>query len=203
MIIGLTGGVGMGKSTAAKMLRLHRIPVFDADLWVHRALGKNGAAVDEIRAAFPSSYDPKNNKILRPVLGQIVFQNAAARRKLESILHPMVRAAEIRFIKRHKNSRSKMIVLDIPLLFETGADALCDAVICVSAPEFVQHARVMKRPGMTPEKLKAIRAAQMDDADRRARADFILETGNGMRAAWKDLQGFVHALKQMHVRNRP
>jgi dephospho-CoA kinase len=203
IVLGLTGSVGMGKSTAAAMLRAQRIPVFDADAYVHRALRRGGRGVRLVAAAFPDAYDKTRDAIDRKKLGFRIFNNAAARKKLEHIIHPLVRAAEIRFIRRHRGWNTRLIVLDIPLLFETHADVLCDAVICVTAPAHIQRARVLARAGMTPEKFAAILAAQMPDAEKRLRADYVLHTGLGRAATWRDLQSILHGLKQTHARNHP
>jgi dephospho-CoA kinase len=203
IVIGLTGSIGMGKSTTAKMLRSAHIPVFDADAYVHRALRSGGRALRAVAAAFPESYDAAYDQIDRQKLGSSVFHQSDARKKLEAILHPIVRQAEIKFIRRHRIWHTKIIVLDIPLLFETGADQLCDAVICVTAPDFIQLQRILRRPGMTIEKAEAIRAAQMDNHSKRLRADYTLETGQGRAATWRDLQTILRHVKQFYARNRP
>ena len=199
LVIGLTGSIGMGKSTVAKMLRADRIPVFDADAYVHRALNRGGVAVAAVAKIFPKSYDPVANRIDRKKLGQLVFHDPQARGRLEAVLHPLVRAAEYRFIRRHARARARIIVLDIPLLYETGAEALCDYVICVTAPPFIQRARVLKRPGMTAEKFAHILATQMGNAEKCARAHFVLQTGLGRAQTWRDLQTFLSALQRPYA----
>jgi dephospho-CoA kinase len=175
IILGLTGSVGMGKSTAAKALRRMGIPVYDADRAVHRLLGRGGAGVAPVSAAFPEVL--KGGAIDRAALGRLVFADPAALLRLESILHPLVRAAERRFVARARRARRRIVVLDIPLLFETGGDKRCDKVLVVSAPRRIQLARVMARPGMTAERLAGVEARQMPDSEKRRRADIVIETG--------------------------
>jgi len=167
--------VGMGKSTAAREFRRMGIPVHDADKAVHRLLGRGGKAVAAVAAAFPGV--EKGGAIDRAVLGRLVFSDPAALKRLEAILHPLVRQAERAFLARARRRRRKLVVLDIPLLFETGGEARCDKVLVVSAPRRVQLARVMARPGMTAERLAGVEARQMPDAEKRRRADIIIETG--------------------------
>ena len=175
IILGLTGSVGMGKSTAAREFRRMRIPVHDADKAVHRLLGRGGKAVAAVAAAFPGV--EKGGAIDRAALGGLVFSDPSALKRLEAILHPLVRQAERAFLARARRRRRKLVVLDIPLLFETGGEARCDKVLVVSAPRRVQLARVMARPGMTAERLAGVEARQMPDAEKRRRADIIIETG--------------------------
>ena len=175
IILGLTGSVGMGKSTAAREFRRMGIPVHDADKAVHRLLGRGGKAVAAVAAAFPGV--EKGGAIDRAALGRLVFSDPAALKRLEAILHPLVRQAERAFLARARRRRRKLVVLDIPLLFETGGEARCDKVVVVSAPRRVQLARVMARPGMTAERLAGVEARQMPDAEKRRRADIIIETG--------------------------
>lgn len=202
IVVGLTGGIGMGKSTVARMMVYLGLPVFDADQYVHRALNARGIAVMDVAAAFPSAYDRNGKKINRGILGAWITGRVNERKKLEAILHPLVRAAEIRFIKRHAKAKTPLIVLDIPLLFETGADQLCDTVICVSAPPAVRRARVMQRRGMTDERFKAIVAAQMKESARRKRASFILDTGGTHEKTKNDLQKLIMRIKKNHARDR-
>src|SRR6516225_11007369 len=177
IILGLTGSVGMGKSTAAREFRRMRIPVHDADKAVHRLLGRGGKAVAAVATAFPGV--EKGGAIDRAALGRLVFSDPAALKRLEAILHPLVRQAERAFLARARRRRRKLVVLDIPLLFETGGEARCDKVLVVSAPRRVQLARVMARPGMTPERLAGGEARQMPDAEKRRLADIVIETGMG------------------------
>ena len=153
-VIGLTGSIGMGKSTAAAMLERMGIPVFDADAFVHQALGKNGVAVAAVADVFPGTRE--DGAISRPALAREVFDNPAALKNLESILHPIVRAAEKKFIARQNHRGVRIAALEIPLLFETRAEVLCDVVVVLSAPRFIQERRVLSRPGMTVEKGRGV-----------------------------------------------
>jgi dephospho-CoA kinase len=185
-VLCLTGSVGMGKTTAARMLRRLGIPVHDADGEVHRLLGPGGAAVKAVEAAFPGVKQGK--AIDRAALGRIVFGDPQALRRLEKILHPLVAKAERRFLARCRRERRPLVVLDIPLLFETGGERRCDGVIVVSAPRAIQLARVMARPGMTRAQLAAIEARQMPDAQKRRRADVVIPTGLGKRCSYRFLR---------------
>jgi dephospho-CoA kinase len=178
-VIGLTGSVGMGKTTAAKILRRLGIPVHDADREVHRLLGPGGAAVEAVAAAFPGVR--RDRAIDRAALGAKVFGDPKALKRLEAILHPLVRRAEQRFLARARRARRPLVVLDIPLLLETGGEDRFDLVVVVSAPRRIQRARVLARPGMTAAKLAAIEARQMPDAEKRQRADLVIATGLGRR----------------------
>ena len=175
-IWGLTGGIGMGKSFAARVFRRARVPVFDADLAVHLLQAKGGVAVRPIGLAFPASV--REGAVDREALRRIVLNDPAALRRLEGIVHPLVRRAERRFLARARARGERLAVLDIPLLFETRRDARdFDAVLVVSAPAAVQAQRVLRRPGMTPARLAAIRARQLPDLDKRRRADHVIRTG--------------------------
>jgi dephospho-CoA kinase len=185
-ILCLTGSVGMGKTTAARMLRSMGIPVHDADAEVHRLLGRGGAAVKAVEAAFPGV--KSGRAIDRAALGRIVFVDPAALKRLEAILHPLVRQAERKFLAQSRRERRKLVVLDIPLLYETQGEGRCDGVIVVSAPKAIQHARVLARPGMTKERLAAIEARQMPDRQKRRRADIVIETGLGKRHSLENLR---------------
>jgi len=195
IVLGLTGSIGMGKSTAAAMLRRLGAPMFDADAEVHRLLGPGGAAVGAVEAAFPGTRDEAGG-IDRRRLGGHVFGQPDALRRLERILHPVVRAAEFSFIARARSRRLPLIVLDIPLLFETRADALCDAILVVSAPPWLQRRRVLRRPGMSQARLAAIIAAQMPDRDKRRHADFVVETGLGRGLTLRRLAAALRVLRQ-------
>jgi len=177
--LGLTGSIGMGKSEAARMFRRLGVPVFDSDATVHQLLGPGGRAVATVAAAFPGV--EKNGAVDRAALGAAVFGRPADLRRLEGILHPMVRATRDRFLRQAQARRDRLVVLDIPLLFETGGERNCDAVIVVTAPPFVQRARVLGRPGMSPEKFSAILDQQVPDVEKRRHADFIAPTGMGKR----------------------
>ncbi len=199
VVLGITGSIGMGKTTAAAALRRLRIPVFEADRAVHRLLREKRA---EIAEAFPGAMAA--GAVDRSKMAEIVFGDAKARQKLESILHPAVRAAEMRFLEAHRALRTPVVALDIPLLFETGADRLCDASIAVTAPHFLQRARVLTRPGMSEARFRAILALQMPDAEKRRRADYVLATGLGQRPALNRLRRIVKSVKRRRrARNRP
>lgn len=176
IILGLTGSIGMGKTTAAVMLRHMGVRVFEADRVVHRLLG-NDDVVTEIAKLFPKTV--KGGVVDRAALAAAVFADQAALKKLEAVLHPRVSRAERKFLKQAALRRDRLVVLEIPLLFETGGDRHCDATIVVTAPPFIQEARVLRRPTMTPERLAAIRARQMPEAEKLKRADFVVPTGLG------------------------
>ncbi len=185
----------MGKSTAAAMLRCLGVPLFDADLAVHRVLAPSGAAVPAVSAAFPG-VETEVGGIDRGLLGQRVFADPAALTRLEAILHPMVAAEERRFLARSRARRVPLVVLDIPLLFETGAERRCDYVLVVSAPTLVQRQRVMRRPGMTEIRLNSILRKQMPDHRKRRRADFVVPTGVGRNLTLRRLQAIVKLLRK-------
>jgi dephospho-CoA kinase len=193
-VIGLTGSIGMGKTTAAKLFRLRGVPVYDADRAVHTLSEKGGRAVPAIARAFPDAV--RDGAADRKALGALVFDNPKALKKLESILHPLVAAERTSFLRRQRARRASVVVLDVPLLFETGGEGLADYIVVVSAPAFLQTARVMKRPGMTAAKLNAILAHQMADHDKRRRADLVIPTGTGKRAALRRIDRLLADLKQ-------
>lgn len=178
-ILGLTGSIGMGKSTAAAMFRRDGIAVHDADAAVHDLLRRGGAAVPAVAQAFPEAV--RDGAVDRKALGALVFGRPEALRRLEAILHPLVRHRMRRFLQQAGRRGDKLVVLDIPLLFETGGERFCDAVAVVSAPRLLQRQRVLARPGMTREKFAAILAAQMPDHEKRRRADWVVPTGLGRR----------------------
>jgi dephospho-CoA kinase len=175
-ILGLTGSIGMGKSTVAAMLRELGVPVFDADAAVHVLQRPGGALVPAIEAAFPGSTGPAG--VDRPKLGAAVFGDREKLARLEAIVHPAV--AEMRTVFLRENADRPLIVFDIPLLFEKGGAQALDAVAVVSAPAGVQRARVLARPGMTEEKFEQILALQVPDAQKRERADFVIDTGTDL-----------------------
>lgn len=177
IILGLTGSIGMGKTTAAGNFRLFGVPVHDADAVVHGLMALGGAAVADIQNAFPDAV--RDGAVDRQRLGGLVFDDDAALRRLEKILHPRVGAERQVFLSRAARAGAHVAVLDVPLLFETHGERHCDATVVVSAPAYVQAARVLARPGMTREKLRAILARQMPDAEKRRRGDFIIPTGLG------------------------
>ncbi len=173
ILLGLTGSIGMGKSTVAAMFVSQGVPLFDADAEVHRLQGPKGALVAAIEALHPGTTGPAG--VDRALLGRAVLGDAIALARLEALIHPAVHEARAAFIEAHREHG--LIVLDIPLLFEKGGEVGFDAVALVSAPAALQRARVLARPGMTHEKFERIVALQMPDADKRARADFIIDTG--------------------------
>lgn len=192
-VLGLTGSIGMGKSTAANMLRRMGLPLHDADAAVHRLFAVGGAAVPAIEAAFPDSVVA--GAVDRRRLGAAVFGDPTALRRLEAIVHPLVRAEALAFLRRHRRARRPLVVLDIPLLYETGGDRLCDAVALVTAPSFLQEQRVLRRPGMTAERLATVRAQQMPDREKRRRADFLVLTGRGKGDTFRQLRRIVRRLR--------
>lgn len=191
-ILGLTGSIGMGKSETARMFRRLGVPVFDADAAVHRLFAKGGRAVPLINEAFPGVV--QDGRVDRQALGKVVFDNNEALRRLEAIVHPLVREAEQRFLKRAMRHRKPLVVLDIPLLFETHGQSRCDHVAVVSAPAHVQRYRVLQRPGMTPERLAAVLAQQMPDREKRRRADFVIQSGLGKAYAYEQVRRIVKLL---------
>ena len=194
IVLGLTGSIGMGKTTAAAAFRQVGAPVFDADAAVHRLLARGGSAVAEVEVAFPDVV--RGGAVDREALGRRVFGDAGALEKLEGIVHPKVRASRTRFIRLAASRGERLVVLDIPLLFETGGEAECDFICVVSAPRFVQAGRVLGRPGMTPEKLAGVLARQMPDAEKRRRADFVVPTGNGKRYSLRRIGSLVTMLRR-------
>ena len=192
-IIGLTGGIGMGKSTAAAAFRRARIPVFDADLVVHRLQAKGGRAVRAIEQAFQGT--TANNSVDRAALRQAVLGNRDALTRLEHILHPMVEAEERDFIARARRRGQRAVVLDIPLLFETRGDRRVDTVIVVSAPLATQIHRVGLRRRMSKADIAAIIARQMPDREKRRRADLVVKTGLSRNHTLRILRRFIHTLR--------
>ncbi len=192
-ILGLTGSLAMGKSATAKMFAEEGVPVHDADAAVHRLY--EGEAVAVIEAAFPGTTSA--GQVDRDKLGRRVLGDAAALKRLEAIVHPLVRKAEERFLAESERNGASVAVLDIPLLFETVAEKRCDAVVVVSAPAEVQHARALERPGMTEAKFQAILGKQMPDADKRARADFIVDSGQGLEHARAQVRDILAQVAKM------
>ncbi|WP_137179011.1 dephospho-CoA kinase [Roseomonas sp. AR75] len=192
-VLGLTGSIGMGKSTAANTFRRLRIPVFDADAAVHRLQGKGGAAVRPIEAAFPGT--TKDGRLDREALRRRVLGDPAALTRLERIVHPLVRRAEFSFLAAARRRGEPIAVLDIPLLLETGGRRHVDQVIVVSAPPAVQRARVLTRRGMTEDRLQAILARQMPDALKRKKADHVVRTGLSRHAAQQHIRRIVRELR--------
>ncbi len=192
IVLGLTGSAAMGKSATAKMFSDEGVPVFDADAAVHRLY--EGAAVAPVEAAFPGV--TVNGRIDRERLAAKVFNNPAALQQLESIVHPLVRAERDRFRREAEASGAPIAVLDIPLLFETGGDRRTDAVVVVTAPAEVQRARLLERPGMTVEKIDAMLARQMPDAEKRKLADFLIDTSRGFDTARADVKKILNQIRR-------
>jgi dephospho-CoA kinase len=197
-ILGLTGSIAMGKSTAAAMLRRMGVPVHDSDAAVHALTRPGGAAVPHITAAFPEVCAGCGHK--RNAQSPRAVDGPAVLRKLEQILHPMVRAETARFIKQQRARGAKLVVLDVPLLLETGGEKRCHAVAVVSAPRMVQLERVLSRPGMSLRKLQGIEARQMPDAEKRKRADVVIPTGLGRRTTWVALKKAVRKMRRARAR---
>ena len=194
IVLGLTGSIGMGKSTAANMLRRLRVPVSDADAIVHDLIGPGGAAVAAVGDAFPGVVS--NGTVDRAALGAQVFGDTAALKSLEHILHPLVEAARDRFLKQSRRARIPVVALDIPLLYEVAADELCNATIVVSAPPFVQSAARARPPNMTQEKLNDILSRQMSDLEKRRRATFVIPSGSGRRTTLQALSRIVRLARK-------
>ncbi len=201
IVIGLTGSIGMGKSTATQMLRHLGCPVSDADAIVHGLMAPGGAALPAIDAAFPGVVGTTG--IDRQALGAAVFGKPSELNKLESILHPLVAQSRDRFLRRMAARRVPVVVLDVPLLFETDGDRRCDLTLCVSAPARIQRARVLVRPGMTVEKFENILAKQMSDRDKRARADIVVPSGLGRRPTLRVLRRAVRLARSLPPRHWP
>ena len=193
LIIGLTGSIGMGKSTTAKMFREAGVPVYDADAAVADLYETGGAAVAPLEAAFPGV--TKDGAVDREALRQRVLGNDEAMSRLNAIVHPLVGADRVRFFKDAEAAGVDMVVLDIPLLYETGGDANMDAVVVVSAPPEQQRERVLARPGMTPDRLDAILSRQMHDAEKRARAHFVVDTGRGLEPAREQVAEIIAVMR--------
>ncbi|WP_442955413.1 dephospho-CoA kinase [Parasphingorhabdus sp.] len=191
MIIGLTGSIGMGKSTVAQMFVDEGVPVFDADAAVHVLQGPGGALVEEIEALFPGTTDKKG--VNRQILGPAVFGNPDALQKLEAVIHPAVGKMRGEFLKKHQNA--PMILFDIPLLFEkTGANGV-DFIIVASASEQDQQKRVLARPSMTVNKFEKIKSLQMPDDEKRKRADFIINTSQSLEETRQEVKNTIEKLK--------
>lgn len=195
-VLGLTGSLGMGKSTTAKMFAAEGVPVHDADAVVHALY--EGKATPLIEDAFPGT--TAGNKVDREKLGQRVIGDAAAIKRLEAIVHPLVARERDRFLAEAEASGAAVALLDIPLLFETGGEKRCDAVVVVSAPADLQRQRVLERPGMTEAKMNGILAKQMPDAEKRARADFIVDTGQGLEHAHAQVREILAQVSKMPKR---
>ncbi len=193
ILIGLTGSIGMGKSTTAAMFRDAGVPVYDADAAVHDLYDLGGAAVGPVGEAFTGVV--KDGRIDREALRQAVLGDPEALKRLNAIVHPLVGRDRIGFFEKAEAAGADMVVLDIPLLFETGGHANVDAIVVASAPPELQRERVLARPGMTPERLDAILAQQMADADKRARAHFVVDTSRGLEPARRQVAEIIAAVR--------
>ncbi len=191
LIIGLTGSIGMGKTTVAGHMAARGVPVLDSDATVHRLY--EGDAVPHIEAAFPGT--TADGQVDRARLAAALMQAPGSFAKLEALVHPLVRNAQWDFLRDRQRAGAGMCVLDIPLLFETGGDAMVDATVVVSAPANIQSARVLARTGMTPEKLAAIQARQLPDAEKRARADYVIDTGVTLDETKAEVDKLLESLK--------
>ncbi|HOO82100.1 MAG TPA: dephospho-CoA kinase [Alphaproteobacteria bacterium] len=209
IVLGLTGSIGMGKSSAGAMLEYLGVPVHDADAEVHKLLHYGSEAWYAIAAAFPyfsypqiygrkhfwNPYKDTIRYLKREALGKIIFEKPDEREKLEAILHPLVRKAQNNFIRAQRGLGREIVALDVPLLFETGADMHCDYTINISAPAFIQEARVLARPGMNVEKFSAIVESQMPDGEKCARADFVVHSGLGRATMMRELKGVLAKIR--------
>jgi dephospho-CoA kinase len=198
VVLGLTGSLGMGKSATAKMFAEEGVPVHDADAVVHALY--EGAAVTPIESAFPGT--TSDGRVDREKLGQRVLGDPAALKRLESIVHPLVAEARDRFLAEAERRGAKVALLDIPLLYETGGDRRCEAVVVVSAPAEVQRQRAFERPEMTEAKFQAILAKQMPDSEKRRRADFVVDTSRGFDAARQQVREILGKVAKMEKRRR-
>ncbi len=192
IVVGLTGSIGMGKSTVAQMFVAEGVAVFDSDQAVHELYSKDGAAVVPVESAFPGV--TRDGAIDRAELSRRVVGNEAAMKQLERIVHPMVREAQQRFFRAHGGE--PVVLLDIPLLFETGRGGEVDRIVVVSAPPEVQRARVLARSGMSAEKFGAILARQTPDAEKRAHADFVIDTGVSLEQTRTQVRAVLDALRE-------
>jgi dephospho-CoA kinase len=194
ILVGLTGSIGMGKSTTAAMFREAGVPVYDADAAVHDLYDEGGAAVGPVGEAFPGVV--RDGKVDREALRQAVLGKPEALKRLNAIVHPLVGRDRGAFFEHATAVGADMVVLDIPLLFETGGHANMDAVVVVSAPADMQRERVLARPGMSPERLDAILAQQMADAEKRARAHFVVDTSKGLAPARAQVAEIIEAIRR-------
>lgn len=192
VIVGLTGSIGMGKSTVAQMFAEEGAPAFNSDAAVHALYAQGGAAVAPVGEAFPGVM--RDGAIDRVALSAHVIDNTEAIKRLEGIVHPLVRAAQAQFLQDARDAGVRAVVLDIPLLFESGATALVNKVVVVSAPYEIQRARVLSRAGMTEEKFESLLARQTPDAEKRARADFVIDTGGELEVTRAQVRAVLDAL---------
>lgn len=194
IVLGLTGSIGMGKSTAAKMFRRMGVPVHDSDKAVHEALLAKGAAYDVVAALFPSTKGREG--IDRKKLGSIVFADKAALKRLEAVLHPAAQESQQKFTRAMQAKGKKIVVLEIPLLFETGAEERVDYTITVTSPPAIQKRRVLARKNMSEEKFKSILASQIPDAEKQALSDFVVDTGLGFARTYRQLKQIVDFVRK-------
>jgi dephospho-CoA kinase len=194
IIVGLTGSIGMGKSTTSAMFEAEGVPVYDSDGAVHALYAVGGAAVAPVEAAFPGVV--VDGAIDRTRLSAVVMGDPEALKRLEAIVHPLVGADRIGFFEKAAADGKDIVVLDVPLLYETGGDKRVHKVVVVSAPADVQRQRVLARPGMDAAKLDAILARQLPDAEKRARADFVIDTGQGLEHAHQQVRQILATLRQ-------
>lgn len=193
-VLGLTGSIAMGKSTAARMLRRLGLPVHDADACVHQLFARGGRAVGPISKAFPGVVE--NGVVDRNKLGAKVLGKPDALKELEAIVHPLVRDERDRFLMKNRRRHARIVVLDVPLLFETRGQGVCDEVMVVSAPAFLQRQRALARPDMTVEKLTSILARQMPDHKKRKLADVVINTGLGFADTHRGLARYIGRLRR-------
>lgn len=193
-VLGLTGSIGMGKSVASSMFKKLGVPVFDSDAEVHKIYNEDETLIAKIRELFPEAVE--DGKISRPKLGKIVFGNSEMLEKLEKLIHPLIRFRQKRFIKSSKFRGKKLVVLDIPLLFENDAQSICDGVALVTAPPDIQRERVLSRPDMAEEKFKNILKSQISDDEKRKRADFIIPSHYGFESSFNEICTLVRMLKR-------
>lgn len=194
IILGLTGSIGMGKTTTAAMFAEEGVPVYDADSYVHALYEPGGAAIAPVEAAFPGVV--QNGRIDRELLSQRLAGDPEALKRLEAIVHPLVREKQVEWLRARFDQGAKIVVLDVPLLFETGAAQLMDAVVVVSAAPEVQRARVLSRPGMTLEKFEMLSAKQTPDSVKREGADFVINTGLGLEEARAQVRAVLAAIRE-------
>ena len=194
IVLALTGSIGMGKSTTARLFADEGIPVNDADQVVHDLYSEGGEAVAPVGLAFPGVV--KDGAVNRAKLSHQLAQNPAKFKELEAIVHPLVRKREKDFLDENKRQGEKLVVLDIPLLFETGGEKRVDKIAVVSCGEDEQRRRVLSRPGMTKEKLDLILSRQMPDLEKRARADFVIDTSHGVDGAREQVRSIIRKLKE-------
>jgi dephospho-CoA kinase len=194
IVVGLTGSIGMGKSTVAHMFAEEGAPSYNSDAAVHALYAKGGAAVEAVEAAFPGV--TRDGAIDRNLLAARVLNNTPALRQLEAIVHPLVGQAQAHFLRKQRDAGAKIVVLDIPLLFEGGGEKRVDKTVVVSAPAPVQRARVLARPGMTLEKFEQILSRQMPDAEKQARANFVIDTGVNLEETRAQVRRVLDALRE-------